>query len=196
MSVWRALLECRSAQLVEAVSVSGERSALAPIVVIVSSTLGWPAIELAVLWLRFRHLPPNGPAEALVFAPMGFVAGLVAAILMIRASTSRQRRFVLWGYLVASPFAFVGACWAGSCCRECGGRWYPAQVRWQWVVSSGSWSDARRAREPPKGAHQADARALSLWPRPGAAQAQATRARLIKAPERRFRNALAGPNMG
>ncbi len=92
---------------------SSERSIVAPVVVVISSTLGWPALELAVFWLRFHHLPSNGAVEALVFAPMGLVAGLVAAVLMNRASTSRQRRFVLWGYLAASPFALVGALLGG-----------------------------------------------------------------------------------
>ena len=86
---------------------------MASVALIVTSTLGWPALELAVFWLRFRQFPPNGPAEALVFAPMGLAAGLVAAILVGRATTSGQRRAVLWGYLIASPFAFVGALLGG-----------------------------------------------------------------------------------
>ena len=84
-----------------------------PLVVIASSTVGWPALELAVFWVRFRHLPPNGPADALVFAPMGLVAGLVAALLMSRASSSCQRQFVLWGYAAASPFALLGGLLGG-----------------------------------------------------------------------------------
>ena len=86
---------------------------MSSLVVIVSSTLGWPALELGVFWLRFRRLPPNGAAEALVFVPMGLVAGIVAAVLMTRAATVRQRRSVLWGYLVASPFALIGAMLGG-----------------------------------------------------------------------------------
>jgi len=86
---------------------------VSPVMVVISSMLGWPLLELAVFWLRFRHFPPRGAAEALVFVPMGLAAGLIAALLMLRASTSRQRRFVLWGYLAASPFAFVGALLGG-----------------------------------------------------------------------------------
>jgi hypothetical protein len=86
---------------------------MVPSVVVLSSTLGWPALELAVFWLRFRRLPPNGAAEALVFVPMGLIAGIVAAVLMVRATTERQRRSVLWGYLVASPFALIGALLGG-----------------------------------------------------------------------------------
>jgi hypothetical protein len=84
-----------------------------PIAIIVASTLGWPTVEIAVFWLRFRHLPPSGLVEAGVFVPMGFVAGLVAAILVSQASTPRQRRFMFWGYLGASPIAFVGALLGG-----------------------------------------------------------------------------------
>jgi len=82
-------------------------------VIITASTLGWPALELIVFWLRFRDFPPNGPAEALVFAPMGLAAGVVAAILLSRAATARHRRLVLWGYLIASPIAFLGALLGG-----------------------------------------------------------------------------------
>jgi hypothetical protein len=84
-----------------------------PVAVMIASTLGWPALELAVFLLRFGHLPPNGLSEALVFAPMGLAAGLVAAILLNRSTTRGQRRAVLVGYLVASPFAFLGALLGG-----------------------------------------------------------------------------------
>ena len=83
------------------------------IAIVVASTLAWPVLQLTVLWLRFRELQPNGPVEALVFAPMGFAAGLFAAILMNRASSKRQRRFVVSGYLVASPIAFIASLVSG-----------------------------------------------------------------------------------
>lgn len=82
---------------------------MSAIAVVVASTLAWPVLHLTVAWLRFRQLPPAMLTQALVFAPMGFAAGLVAAILMNRASSERQRRSVLWGYLAASPIAFVGS---------------------------------------------------------------------------------------
>lgn len=81
--------------------------------VVVASTVGWPAIQLAVFWLRFDRLPPEGAAEGLVFAPMGFVAGLAAAILLARASSPNQKRQVGLGYLAASPIAFVGSLISG-----------------------------------------------------------------------------------
>jgi len=81
--------------------------------IVAASTLAWPAAQLAVFWLRFDRLPPGGPVEALVFAPMGCVAGVAAAVLIARSSTERQRRSVAWGYLAASPFAMVGAILGG-----------------------------------------------------------------------------------
>jgi len=83
------------------------------VIVIAASTLGWPALELMVFRLRFGRFPPGGPAEALVFVPMGLAAGVVAAILLSRAATARHRRAVLWGYLIASPIAFLGALLGG-----------------------------------------------------------------------------------
>jgi len=82
---------------------------VSPVVALVSSTSAWPALELAVFWLRFHRLPPGGAAESLVFVPMGLAAGAVAALLLGRARSDRQRRFVIGGYLAASPFAFLGA---------------------------------------------------------------------------------------
>lgn len=81
--------------------------------VIAASTVGWPLLHIAVFWLRFDRLPPGSPVESLVFAPMGFVAGFVAAILLARATSINQRRGVGLGYLAASPVAFVGSLMGG-----------------------------------------------------------------------------------
>jgi len=81
--------------------------------VIVASTAGWPVVQLAVFWLRFDRFPAGGPVESLVFAPMGFAAGLAAALLLARASSSRQKRLVGWGYLAAAPIALIGSLLGG-----------------------------------------------------------------------------------
>jgi len=86
---------------------------MAPVLMLVASTLGWPVLQLAVFWLRFQRLPPGGLSESLVFVPMGLVAGATAAVLMNRATTPRQRSSVVWGYLAATPIAFVGALLGG-----------------------------------------------------------------------------------
>jgi hypothetical protein len=81
--------------------------------VIIASTVGWPVVQLAVFWFRFTRFPPGGPLEGLVFAPMGFVAGLVAAVLIARASSATQKRRVGLGYLAASPVALIGSLLGG-----------------------------------------------------------------------------------
>lgn len=82
-------------------------------VAVAFSTVGWPALHLAVFRLRFDRLPPGGLLEGAVFAPMGFVAGVVAAALVTRVSSRRQRCFVGWGYLAATPIALFGSLLGG-----------------------------------------------------------------------------------
>ena len=76
-------------------------------------TLIWPAVQLAVFWLRFGRMPPGGPSESLVFVPMGLFTAIVAVGLWSRSETLRRRRFVAYGYAVACPFAFVGSLLGG-----------------------------------------------------------------------------------
>ena len=80
---------------------------------VILSTLAWPAVQLAVFWVRFQRLPPNGLVEGLAFAPMGLVSGIVAVVLWSEARSDRQRRFVAYGYLIASPVAFLGSLLGG-----------------------------------------------------------------------------------
>jgi len=82
---------------------------MARIVAVILLTLVWPAAHLLVFWLRFGQMPPGGPAESLVFVPMGLVAAIAAVWLGSRAESSRRRRFVVGGYIAASPFAFIGS---------------------------------------------------------------------------------------
>jgi len=89
------------------------RNVWPPVAILLSSTLAWPTIQLAVFLLRFKKLPPGGWRDALVFAPMGFAAGLVAAVLYALADSRDGRRAVIVGYVVAAPFAFVGSLLGG-----------------------------------------------------------------------------------
>jgi hypothetical protein len=82
---------------------------VARIVAVILVTLVWPAAHLLVFWLRFGQMPPGGPAESLVFVPMGLVAAIAAVWLWSRAESRRRRRFVVGGYIAASPFAFIGS---------------------------------------------------------------------------------------
>ncbi|MGV8083350.1 MAG: hypothetical protein AB2L09_06945 [Coriobacteriia bacterium] len=80
---------------------------------LIALTLAWPLIQLAVFLIRFGQLPPNGLSEALVFLPMGLVAAVVAVWLWSRAATQRQKRSIVYGYLIASPIAFFGSLLGG-----------------------------------------------------------------------------------
>ncbi len=62
-----------------------------PLTIVMLSTLMWPALQLLIFWLRFRHLPPGDASESLVFLPMGLAAGLVAAVLVSLAEADRRR---------------------------------------------------------------------------------------------------------
>jgi hypothetical protein len=86
---------------------------LTRVLAVVASTFGWPAVQLAVFWLRFHRLPPGGVSDGLVFLPMGLVSGLAMAALWSRASSPRRIRFVGYGYLVATPVAFLGSLLGG-----------------------------------------------------------------------------------
>jgi len=82
---------------------------MARIAAVALLTVVWPAAHLLVFWLRFGGLPPGGPAESLVFVPMGLVTAIAAVWLWGRAESSRRRRLVFVGYIAASPFAFIGS---------------------------------------------------------------------------------------
>jgi hypothetical protein len=86
---------------------------MSQVALVVISTVGWPAAQLALFGLRFQRMPPGGVSDALVFAPMGLVAGIVGAALMRAATSARQRRAVVWGYGAACPFALVGSLLGG-----------------------------------------------------------------------------------
>jgi hypothetical protein len=89
------------------------RAIAARVLAVAALTIVWPVAQLAVFLARFGHLPPGGPAEALVFVPMGLVSGVAAVWLWHRAGTARRRRSVAIGYAVAVPFAFVGSLLGG-----------------------------------------------------------------------------------
>ena len=79
--------------------------------VIGASTLLWPLVHYLVFILRF----PGGVMEpsALVFGPMGAVAGGFLAYWLKEAQSQQQRLLVVLGYLVASPLAFIGSLGGG-----------------------------------------------------------------------------------
>ena len=84
-----------------------------------ASTVGWPALHTLVFLLRFGSLTvedsavsSNMAVASLVFAPMGLIAGVIAAGFWLFSPMGR-RRAVWWGYLAAVPVAFVGSMISG-----------------------------------------------------------------------------------
>ena len=84
-----------------------------------ASTVGWPALHTLVFLLRFGSLTvedsavsSNMAVASLVFAPMGPIAGVIAAGFWLFSPMGR-RRAVWWGYLAAVPVAFVGSMISG-----------------------------------------------------------------------------------
>jgi hypothetical protein len=76
-------------------------------------TLLWPVLHTLIFLVRFGNLPPDGLTEAVVFLPMGLVAG-VALVLLVRRATSRRGQIgAIAGYLIAAPFALVGSLLGG-----------------------------------------------------------------------------------
>lgn len=83
------------------------------VIAVICLTLAWPAIQLLVFGLRFQRFPPGGPAESLVFVPMGLLTAVFTVWLWTRTDSQRQRRFVAAGYLIAAPVALLGSLTAG-----------------------------------------------------------------------------------
>lgn len=76
---------------------------------VVCLTLVWPAAHLAVFWLRFGHMPAEGPGEGLVFLPMALVAAVVTVWLWATSVSRRQQHYVAAGYILVIPVAFIGS---------------------------------------------------------------------------------------
>jgi branched-subunit amino acid transport protein len=71
-------------------------------------SLIWPTVQVLFFYLRFQRLPAN-VAEALYFLPMGILSGAFVLFLMNRAENHTTRVSTAVGYLVACPFALIGA---------------------------------------------------------------------------------------
>lgn len=77
---------------------------------ILISGLVWPALQYGWGVLRFgAGNPETGYMQALQdFGLMGLVAGWLFFFMRERTSNPRQNRFVMLGYLAATPFALAG----------------------------------------------------------------------------------------
>lgn len=75
-------------------------------------SLIWPTVQILFFTLRFQHLPEN-IVESLIFLPMGIISAGFIIYLIKRAPNHTTRVSTAVGYLVACPFAFVGALGGG-----------------------------------------------------------------------------------
>jgi hypothetical protein len=85
---------------------------LQKILLILASTVLWPAIHIVVFMLRFPQNPvPYG--ELLGFVLVCLIPGVLVAKWLQESKSRIQRIGVLLGYVVASPFAFLGSLGGG-----------------------------------------------------------------------------------
>lgn len=76
------------------------------------STVLWPLIFITEHMLRF----PGTQVDyfgALIFVPMGAIAGGLLAYLLSKAPAGPHKLLILLGYLIACPIAFLGALGGG-----------------------------------------------------------------------------------
>ena len=75
-------------------------------------TLLWPILHLVVYFVRFGDIPSNA-ADILVFLPMSFISGIIFLALWVRISSLPQKIWLVSGYLISSPIAFMGSLLSG-----------------------------------------------------------------------------------
>ena len=75
--------------------------------------LAWPLSQNIIYATWFGQLSLDVLASSLVFVPMGLISAFVLVYLLDRADTINQRICTIFGYLLASPFAYVGSLLSG-----------------------------------------------------------------------------------
>jgi hypothetical protein len=70
----------------------------------------WPLLHFAIFVLRFGRTPAD---SVLVFLPMGVVSAFALAFMLKRSQSGRRKRWTIFGYLLAVPYAFIGSLMSG-----------------------------------------------------------------------------------
>ena len=70
----------------------------------------WPLMHVLVFLLRFGSMPTE---SSLIFLPMGIVSAVVLVFLVKKAGSRKRKRRTVIGYLLASPFAYIGSLFGG-----------------------------------------------------------------------------------
>lgn len=76
-------------------------------------SLLWPVIHFVVAWNRFSDLSGFGIIDFLVFFPMSIISGIVFLLLWAHINGRDQKIILLVGYIIASPFAYLGSLFSG-----------------------------------------------------------------------------------
>jgi len=77
---------------------------------IVFLAVAWPIAALGITILYSGHLPKGGyelMAEALGFLRVGIYSGLALIVLMRKAATQRASTYVITGYMLMVPLAYL-----------------------------------------------------------------------------------------
>jgi len=70
----------------------------------------WPLMHVLVFLLRFGSMPTE---SSLIFLPMGIVSAVVLVFLVKKTESRKRKRRTVIGYLLASPFAYIGSLFGG-----------------------------------------------------------------------------------
>ena len=70
----------------------------------------WPLMHVLVFLLRSGRMPTE---SSLIFLPMGIVSAVVLVFLVKKAESRTRKRRTVIGYLLASPFAYIGSLFGG-----------------------------------------------------------------------------------
>ena len=73
----------------------------------------WPLLQNIIFALRFGHLSADVLGSSLIFVPMGIASAIGLIYLVDRARTTNQKACTVFGYVLASPFAFFGSVLTG-----------------------------------------------------------------------------------
>ena len=76
-------------------------------------SLLWPVVHLVGSWIRFTDFSFTDITYLLDFFPMSIISGIVFVLLWTRLTSRGQKIDLLLGYIIASPFAYLGSLSSG-----------------------------------------------------------------------------------
>jgi len=70
-------------------------------------TLAWPASAVAFYVVRYGQITTDALISSFVFLPMGAISAIILVCLVKRSTNWNQKASTIFGYVMASPFAFI-----------------------------------------------------------------------------------------